>query len=70
MTRFVGLRIDRIDSRGNICEHILREHSDYPLCGVNLNQTQSPLGNRPCKNCLRVYARGQQQGVTTDGTRT
>lgn len=49
-------KVDRIDSRGDICEHQTID-AHRTLCGIEIGQRQAPCGNRPCKRCEKVVAR-------------
>lgn len=55
-----GHRVDRIDSRGNIREHLIERGAESTLCGlvIGASNTQEPLGNGLCKRCERL-ARGR-----------
>ena len=49
-------KIDLIDSKGNLREHLLRE-SGRTLCGRSVQQAQPAVGNAPCKVCRRLAQR-------------
>lgn len=50
-------KIDRIDRRGNIREHILVEGSEQrTLCGLYVEMSQEPCGNAACFRCAQVAA--------------
>ena len=49
-------KIDRIDSRGDIREHFTRD-GRRTICGLWIDVSQTPCGNRPCKRCEKNVAR-------------
>lgn len=63
MTTNDATRIDRIDVRGNIREH-LTLNGVKTLCGLALELTQPACGNGLCKRCENLRARCQNPGST------
>ena len=51
-------RIDRIDDRGDIREHLTRD-GVRTICGVEIGMRQSPCGNRACRRCEKIATRRQ-----------
>jgi hypothetical protein len=51
-------KIDRIDDRGDICEHLTLD-GQRTICGIEIGQRQPPCGNRACKRCEKISARCQ-----------
>jgi len=49
----IPTKIDRIDSRGNICEHQTID-ARRTLCGIEIGLRQAPCGNRPCRRCEKI----------------
>lgn len=52
-------RIDRIDGKGNIREHIVRTpvhdvEDLYTLCGLPIVESQNPAGNAICLRCEQL----------------
>ncbi len=55
-------RIDRIDQRGNITEHVVRmldttigiRRASRTVCGTPIDLAQKPAHNWPCQRCARV----------------
>jgi hypothetical protein len=48
-------RIDRIDSRGDIREHVMHPTKEQTtLCGLSVRASQPTAGNRRCTNCERL----------------
>jgi len=45
--------IDRINQRGLIREHYLR-NDGRTLCGLPIDTSQEAIGNPPCRNCWRL----------------
>ncbi|MCJ7597367.1 MAG: hypothetical protein MUO41_01820, partial [Methyloceanibacter sp.] len=52
-------KIDRIDDRGDIREHLTRDDR-RTICGIEIGQRQPPCGNRPCKRCEKIAKRCQK----------
>jgi hypothetical protein len=52
MSVMVTQRIDRIDQKGNIREHIVHPRDpDKTLCGLVIGTSQRAMGNRVCQRC-------------------
>ena len=51
-------KIDRIDDRGDIREHLTRD-GRRTICGIEIGMRQPPCGNRSCKRCEKIAARCQ-----------
>jgi hypothetical protein len=51
-------KIDRINDRGDICEHWTRDER-RTICGVEIGRRQPPCGNHPCRRCEKIVARCQ-----------
>ena len=49
-------KIDRIDNRGDIREHLTRD-GRLTICGLAIEMSQPPCGNRSCKRCEKIIAR-------------
>ncbi len=52
-------KIDRIDNKGDIREHLTRD-GRRTICGLSISgfaRTQPPCGNRSCKRCEKIAAR-------------
>ena len=49
-------KIDRIDRRGNIREHITQDGQDT-LCGIEIGYRQTACGNAPCLRCKKIFDR-------------
>ena len=49
-------KIDRIDDRGNIREHLTRD-GIRTICGIEIGMRQVPCDNAPCKRCEKIVAR-------------
>ena len=49
-------RVDRIDDRGNIREHLTRD-GIRTICGIEIGLRQTPCGNASCKRCEKIVAR-------------
>jgi len=43
-------KIDRIDDRGDIREHLTRD-GRHTICGIEIGMWQPACGNRLCKRC-------------------
>jgi hypothetical protein len=59
-------RVDRIDDRGDIREHLTRD-GRRTICGIEIGQRQAPCGNRPCKHCEKIAKRCQIAPTTASG---
>lgn len=66
-------KVDRIDNRGNIREHLTRD-GRRTICGIAIGQRQLPCGNATCGRCEKIAARcqieprassGEQEPMTT-----
>jgi hypothetical protein len=59
-------KVDRIDNRGDIREHLTRDGS-RTLCGLTLGRgyTQNACGNRECRRCEKIAARCQNSTSAT-----
>jgi hypothetical protein len=66
-------KVDRIDDRGNIREHLTRD-GHRTICGIEIGQRQLPCGNATCRRCEKIAARcqiapsassGEQQPLNT-----
>ena len=49
-------KIDRIDNRGDIREHLTRD-GRLTICGIEIDMWQVPCGNAPCRRCEKIVAR-------------
>jgi len=49
-------KIDRIDDRGNIREHLTRDQR-RTICGIEIGYRQDPCGNATCRRCEKIAAR-------------
>ena len=54
MTQIV--RVDRIDNRGDIREHLTRD-GKRTICGIEIGMRQMPCGNATCRRCEKILAR-------------
>lgn len=61
-------RIDRIDRRGNITEHLRRsDDTRRTVCGLGLGgNTQDPSGARECSRCVALHARQAERVPAAD----
>ena len=59
-------KIDRIDDKGNIREHLTRDGS-HTICGIEIGQRQAPYGNATCKRCEKIAARCQIAPLAASG---
>lgn len=59
-------KIDRIDDKGNIREHLTRD-GQRTICGLEIGQRQPPCGNAPCCRCEKIAARCQITARTASG---
>jgi len=59
-------KIDRIDDRGDIREHLTRDGL-RTICGIEIGQRQPACGNRLCKRCEKIAARCQITAGTASG---
>ncbi len=50
----VLLKVDRIDSNGNIREHLRWDDQRRTLCGLVIYSSQDACGNRTCKSCAQI----------------
>lgn len=48
-------KVDRIDDRGNIREHLTRD-GQRTICGIEIGQRQLPCGNATCRRCEKIAA--------------
>jgi len=48
-------RIDRIDTRGDIREHLTSDNRTT-ICGLSIDLSQDAAGNGLCKRCARIFA--------------
>lgn len=51
-------KVDRIDDKGNIREHLTRE-GVRTICGIEIGRRQTPCGNAPCRRCEKIAVRCQ-----------
>ena len=51
-------KVDRIDDRGNIREHLTRD-GQRTICGIEIGQRQPPCGNATCRRCEKIAVRCQ-----------
>lgn len=49
-------KIDRIDDRGNIREHLTRD-GQRTICDIEIGYRQSACGNAPCLRCQKIFDR-------------
>lgn len=57
-------RIDRIDNRGDIREHVVSSvRPGRTLCGLPILHSQEPAGNRECRCCARLEEKAQTQAA-------
>lgn len=49
-------RVDRIDDRGNIREHLRRREEARTLCGLVIGMSQPACGNAECRRCAQIIA--------------
>lgn len=53
-------KIDRIDNKGFIREHLTRD-GERTICGLILLMTQRPCGNGLCKRCAMLAKASHEQ---------
>ena len=54
-TKTYVARIDRVDTKGNLREHLTGD-GERTLCGLLLRETQKPAGNAVCRRCQQLVA--------------
>ena len=59
-------KIDRIDDRGDIREHLTRDDR-RTICGIEIGMRQPACGNRPCKRCEKIAERCQNAPPAASG---
>ncbi len=59
-------KVDRIDDKGNIREHLTRD-GQRTICGIEIGQRQTPCGNATCRRCEKIAARCQITASAASG---